>query len=72
MSRLVPSLAAAFASGRMLCCAASISLTTDAAFCVFIFNMLPATASCVRPAWAPSAAVTRLKSVVRRTIERET
>src|SRR6478735_8697619 len=66
MSRLVPSLAAAFASGRMLCCAASTSLVTDGPtsglFGLFgsVRASLAATASCSRPTWALKNADTRL------------
>jgi hypothetical protein len=63
--QFVPTPGARLASEFMVCCAESISLTTDDPFCEFIFSMLVARESCVRPVWAPIAAVTRLRSMVR-------
>ena len=71
MSRLVPSLAAALASGCMLCCAASTSLVTDGPtsglFGLFgsVRASRAATASCSRPTWALKNADRRL-SMLRR------
>src|SRR5258705_7977207 len=60
MSRLAPMPAATLASGFMLCCADSMSLTTDASIPAFMRIILAATASCISPTRAPIRADTRL------------